>query len=212
MLPAYFYHVVLQIVIGFCALLAHNLTFADVYTCKDETGRAHVSDRPIPECARVRMHVESNNGTNPRDILPPVTPEQRKKIEEEKARQKQQALDLEQKKKEERRLMARFNSEQDIEVMRKKSLEVTTEKIRNTNEQIKLIRQLIAELNDEKLKQQKNATAPTNAVDSRIHELNATLQKTLAQNQINESELASINAQFDATLIQFREITQSKTK
>ena len=193
------------------SLLAGHMLYAgvaqaEVYTCKDASGKVFVSDRPIPECASRAMSVRKENGSGLRDIPPPPTAEERKKAELEKQRQQQEAIAEEQRKKEERYLSARYRSEADIETMRQKSLDVNREKMKAGNEQIKMIQQLIANINNEQKNRSKNSSSNTSSVDGRIKELNNSLKETAALNATYQAEQTRINSEYDATLKQYRDI------
>ena len=187
-------------------LLYAGMAQAEVYTCKDASGKVFVSDRPIPECATRSMSVRKENGSGLRDIPPPPTAEERKKAEAEKQRLQQEAVIEEQRKKEERYLHARYRNEDDIEAMRQKSLDVIREKIKAGNEQMKMIQQLIADINHEqKIRSQKSGTN-TSSIDGRIKELNSSLKETAALNATYQAEQTRINSEYDATLKQYRDI------
>ncbi|MDE2430004.1 MAG: hypothetical protein KGM99_14865, partial [Burkholderiales bacterium] len=172
---------------------------------KDASGKAFVSDRPIPECANRAMRVRKENGSEQRVIPPPLTAEEKQKLDKEKEEQKQAAILEEKKKREERYLLARYHDESDIETMRQKSLTVAKEKIRAGNEQIKLINQLMAELLTEQQKPNKTS-ADSHLITARLTELNASLKKAMALNALYEEEQKTINSQFDETIKQYRAI------
>ena len=121
-----------------CALFNRNV-YADIYTCKDTAGRTLTSDRPIPECADRAMFVRQHPAQSQREIPRTKTAEERRKADEELAKQKIAEQLEDQRKREELYLLANFKNESDIEFTRRKALDVVNEKIRVGSEQLKAV-------------------------------------------------------------------------
>jgi hypothetical protein len=78
---------------AFCVLLAAGCWTASsqaqsIYACKDESGRALTSDRPIPECAKRPMRELTSSGVTKYELPPPLTHEQirQKLVDDERLR------------------------------------------------------------------------------------------------------------------------------
>ena len=179
---------------------------AEIYSCKDATGRVITSDRPIPECADRAVTVRKNVGQAPKEIPRPLTPEERRKAQAEEARQKELAIAEEERQKQERYLLTHYRSEDDIERDRKEKLNSVKEKIRIGNEQIQFVTKLLTDLDAEKLRRPQASPAESASFDNRANALRNSIKKTQDNNYAAETEQAKINAQFDAILKQYREI------
>lgn len=183
---------------------------AEIYSCKDATGRVITSDRPIPECADRAVTVRKNVGQAPKEIPRPLTPEERRKAQAEEARQKELAIAEEERQKQERYLLTHYRSEDDIERDRKEKLNSVKEKIRIGNEQIQFVTKLLTDLDAEKLRRPQASPAESASFDNRANALRNSIKKTQDNNYAAETEQAKINAQFDAILKQYREIVQER--
>ena len=183
---------------------------AEIYSCKDATGRVITSDRPIPECADRAVTVRKNVGQTAKEIPRPLTPEERRKAQAEEARQKELAIAEEERQKQERYLLTHYRSEDDIERDRKEKLNSVKEKIRIGNEQIQFVTKLLTDLDAEKLRRPQASPAESASFDNRANALKNSIKKTQDSNYAAETEQAKINAQFDAILKQYREIVQER--
>lgn len=179
---------------------------AEIYSCKDATGRVITSDRPIPECADRAVTVRKNVGQAAKEIPRPLTPEERRKAQAEEARQKELAIAEEERQKQERYLLTHYRNEDDIERDRKEKLNSVKEKIRIGNEQIQFVTKLLTDLEAEKLRRPQASPAESASFDNRANALRNSIKKTQDSNYAAETEQAKINAQFDAILKQYREI------
>lgn len=201
-------------VLVFCSALAvwHHAAVAEIYSCRDASGRLITSDRPIPECADRALTVRKNVGQVAREIPRPLTPEERKKALQEEEKRKQEILAEEEQRKHERYLLAHYRNEDDLERDRKEKLAAVREKIRIGNEQIQFLNKLLRELEAER--QQKSNISPSEAsfYENRASSLKASLQRNQTLNQSYEAELGKINEQFDTVLQQYREIIASKKR
>lgn len=189
-----------------------NVASAEIYTCKDPSGQLLTSDRPIPECAERAMIVRKNNWQNPREIPRPMTAEEKKKFLLEQEKKKAEELQEEQRKKEELYLLANYKSENDIEVMRKRSVEVLQEKIRIGNEQMQGINQLLVELQTEQKNSGKKTDAEHADLRYRANQLALSIKNSKLLNAQYEAELVRLNAQFDETLKKYREVVKNRKK
>jgi hypothetical protein len=185
---------------------------AELYSCKDAAGHLLTSDRPIPECANRAVKVLRNNGLFQREIPAPPTEEDKRKAQIELERKKNEELLEEARLKEERYLLAHYGSEKDIELMRNRSLEVLKERIRLGKEQISMISQILAQLQVEQQNNTKKSSTESAALQHRANEMERSIKKTKAINDSYEVEMVRINAQYDQTLKNYREIVSSKKK
>lgn len=158
------------------------------------------------------MMVRKNNGQNPREIPRPMTAEEKKKFLLEQEKKKNEELLEEQRKKDELYLLANFKSESDIEVMRKRTVEVLQEKIRIGNEQMAVINQLLVELQAEQQSLGKKSDAEHADLRFRANQLALSIKNSKLLNAKYEAELIRLHAQFDETLKNYREVIKNRRK
>jgi SpoVK/Ycf46/Vps4 family AAA+-type ATPase len=190
--------------------LTPSFSYAELYTCKDATGRVITSDRPIPECAERAVKVLRNNGQFQREIPAPPTEEDKRKAQIEQEKQKNDLRAEEIKQKEERYLQAHYSSEKDIELMRSRSLDELRERIRLGKEQMTMVSQILAQLQAEQQNNTKRSATEVSALQHRASEMERSIKKTKSINDAYEAELVRINAQYDETLKRYREIMNKK--
>lgn len=176
---------------------------AQIYMCKDASGRTLTSDRPIPECADRVTRELGRDGIIRREIPPPLTPAQRreKKLEEDKA--KAAALALEEQKQSDRLMLARYANEKDIDASRKRSLYLVQEQIKREMKELALAeKNLKAAQADMQKKKPAPAEAKHKVEDAEQVVLNG--RKAIEE---HEAEIKKINDKYDQTLQRYREIT-----
>jgi hypothetical protein len=192
----------------FLSLLHSACAHAGVfYMCKDAAGRTLTSDRPIPECADRTIREYGSNGVLKREIVPPLTAEQKREKAAEAQRRKAELAAVEEQKRSDRALLARYRSEDDIAQARQR-------------EGAPLIEQL-GQQKDELAVAEKEWQAIRTAVDTQREKGNvpqmmqtkhvqALENVRVRKNAVRDSEaiLARINAKYDAVLQRYRDIAQ----
>lgn len=106
---------------------------AQIYTCKDASGRTLSADRPIQECANRPMREISRDGWVRREIPAPLTAEQKRQLELQQEQRKAQEAALEEQRQFDRVLMMRYSSEAGIEAARKRDVQVMQDQILESN-------------------------------------------------------------------------------
>jgi hypothetical protein len=185
---------------------------AEIYTCKDATGRTITSDRPIPECADRAMFVRQSPSQSPRELPRPKTADERRKAEAELEKQKVADQLEEQRKREELYLLANFKSENDIEMTRQKFLEVVNEKIRVGSEQMKAIDHLLDELQAEQRSGTTKTPAENANLQNRANQLVLSIKNSRESVARYEVEKQFINSQYDDILKRYRDIVLKRKK
>ncbi|MCU6433416.1 DUF4124 domain-containing protein [Undibacterium sp. Jales W-56] len=193
---------------GFVLSSAH----AEIYTCKDATGRTLTSDNPIPECANRAMYVRKSVTQSARELPRPLTPEERRKADAEEEKQKKEAQLEDQRKKDELYLLSNFKNESDIEVARQRSIANLKEKIRANNEQLKDIALIQAELRSEQQHGAKKSVEENMNLQRRANQLASAILSARASNDKYEAEQVHINTQYDDILKRYREVVQKRKK
>jgi hypothetical protein len=104
----------IALLVGFGLLLPALSTQAQIYSCKDASGKVISSDRPIPECARADMRVLNADGSVKQVIPAPMSAEQRARAAEEQKRADDARRAAEEQKRRDRALLQAYKTEQDL--------------------------------------------------------------------------------------------------
>jgi hypothetical protein len=103
---------------------------AQIYVCKDASGRTITADRPIAECANRSMRELDRNGVTRREIPPPLTPQQRREHEALEEKRRVEAAAVEEQRLYDRALTTRYRNEADIAVARQRAIELLDDQMR----------------------------------------------------------------------------------
>ncbi len=192
----------------FLSIFIASGAHAKIFMCKDASGRTLTSDRPIPECADRAVREYGNNGIVKRDIAAPLTAEQKREKQLQEDRKKAERAAVEEQKKSDRALAARYRSEKDIVLARKRETGIVNEQIARQKKSL-----VVAD------KDWKDAQAAVEAQRKRgvvsaglqyKHDRAEQSVRDLRGNlQESEIELAQVHAKYDLTLQRFREITKT---
>ena len=180
---------------------------AEIYKCKDASGRTITADRPIMECADRAMRQLDANGLTRREIAAPLTPEQKRARDalEEKRRLEKAAAD--QQRQYDNALMTRYRNEDDIALARKRAIDLL-------NDQMKVdTTALVRENRDMKTAQAvvAGAKAPVPAGDRRhLQDAVRAVESRLESVTQRLAEIDRTHQKFDLALKRFREIAAAK--
>jgi membrane-associated HD superfamily phosphohydrolase len=181
-----------------------------IYMCKDESGRTLTSDRPIPECEGRAIREFDKGGMVKRDIPPPLTPEQKRQQQIEEEKRKAEAAAIEERKREDRAIRARYHNESEVEAARKQAVDAIQEQIKRDKATLanaeKQQKQAHAEGDSYK---QKNSPLPA-GVKQRVEDADQAVDAAGKSLRDHEAEIGQINSKFDATLKRFRELMAEK--
>lgn len=188
------------------ALLWSGAAHAEIYLCKDASGRTLTADRPIPECSNRTLQVLGRNGLVKREIAAPLTPEQKRQQQVEQEKRNAALAAAEEQKRQDRALLARYRSQDDIELARRRTLG-------QLQESLKLDRALLAEA-QKRLQTaraegdlyKKPAVMPA-VLQRRIDDNLQSVADSKKQISERQAEIAQHNAKFDQTLQRYRELT-----
>lgn len=190
---------------GTCALAALPLLAqAEIYICKDASGKTLTSDRPIMECQDRKTRVLGKNGLTAREIAPPLTEEQkRQKAADDEKRKAAQALADEQKR-QDRALLARYSKEEDIEIARKRALESVTEQVKREEASIAISEKNLQKARAEAAAQPKGKVPAI--LQRKIDDLGQEISESKKLIAERQEEANQINARFDQAVKRFREL------
>lgn len=192
-------------IVGMCIACLPMLARADIYRCKNAAGQLLNSDRPIPECSHTTVQVYDNKGVLKKTIGPPLSAEEKKRIEQELEAKKAQQLAEKERKKEERFLRAHYKSEADIEAARKKLLDGVAERKRLALEQLSSLNQTIKQLEHEQ-QASSSATSGYSSLKARADEISKLIVKNQASIRAHDQEAVRINQEYDQTLKRYRTV------
>jgi hypothetical protein len=193
---------------AFCILPAS----AQIYMCKDASGRTLTSDRPIPECSNREMREMGKDGVTRRVIAAPLTAEEKRKRTQEEEKKKAEATALEEQRKSDRALMARFSSEKTIEDARRRALEIAEDAIKREKVSMDATEKQLAQFQkDAEGYTKRKAKVPAN-LQGKIDDATRAIEDSNKQIKERQDELVEINAKFDVYLKRYREIQTASAK
>ena len=109
---------------------------AQIIMCKDAAGKTYSSDRPIMECADRPIREFGKSGVLRREIPAPLTAEQKRQKQLDEEKRKAEEAALADQRQADRAILARYGKESDIEVARKRTLEITQEQLKRQTEEL----------------------------------------------------------------------------
>jgi hypothetical protein len=194
----------------FCLALLPGWSQAQIFTCKDASGRMLSADRPIPECANRPMREMSRDGWVRREIQAPLTAEQKRQLQLLDEQRKAQDAALEEQRQFDRVLMMRYGSEASIETARRREVLLLEEKLQESTRLITDAERRSVEVRAETELHKKNNPLPAGLLQKR--DLAEQAIRTEKQNITHlEAAIVQTNVRYDATLKRFRELTAPNT-
>lgn len=187
--------------------LVHWSVHAQIYMCKDASGRTLTSDRPIPECADRSMRELDKQGRTRREIKPPMSAEEKRQLQLEEERRKAEEAAADERRREDRLLKARYRNEADVELARKRALEVVEEQARRERSSLAAAEKQQRKTQSEIDALKKKNVPVSKALQQRLDEDTNAVDSAMKKIQEYDAETAQINARFDATLRRYRELT-----
>lgn len=119
------------------------------YKCVDTRGLTLIGETPPEGCANVVMYEVTNTGKVLRRIDPTPTPEQLKKIEADRERQKEQDRIAAERKRKDLALVNTYSSEHEIEVARDRNIEPIQARIKSAEERIEVDKKRQAQIEEQ---------------------------------------------------------------
>jgi len=181
------------LVIAACAAVPAH---ADIYLCKDASGRTFTSDRPIPQCADRDVRQYFNDGVLKKDIPAPLTEEQQQALLAQQQARKAAQEAAERRRREDQALLSRYRNEDDIAVARRRDTAPLADQVRMQKRQL-----AEAEQAWHALKKKSDADGGPDTGDAAQRVLDA---RTLLQNA--QAELAAMNAKYDDILARWQQL------
>lgn len=188
-------------------LLAHWSAQAQIYMCKDASGRTITSDRPLPECAGRAVREYDRKGTPRRDIPAPLTSEQKREVQLQEEKRRLEELAAEEQRRNDRAMRFRYRNEAEIEVARKRAVEAVQEQIKREMGVLASVekRRQGAQAEVDSYRK-KNEAAPADLQRS-LNDAERAARESKKMIADHEAEIVSINAKHDETLKRYRVIS-----
>jgi hypothetical protein len=186
-----------------------GLAGAQIYVCKDASGRTMTADQPIPECATRAMRELSSTGVLRREIPAPLTVAQREQQQRDNARLQAEAEASLELRRRDAAILERFRSEAEIEAARKRAVADVNEKIRLERSTLTLADSQLKNALAEVSRHTRNKVVPPHLA----HRLEQAQNAVIAEQnlmQAHQRELLKTDVWFDDTLKRYRELTGSE--
>jgi chromosome segregation ATPase len=198
---------VIAVMCGLCALLAVPSAHAQIYQCRDASGRTITSDRVVPECADRSVREYSRSGVLKREIPAPLSAGEKRKLEQQEAQRKAEADERERQRRADFAMLERYRSVDEIEMARQRAL-------RFVHDQIERERAALTEAEKQWTQAQAKLAsfngkgiAPPATLSHQVETLASRLDEGHRRLSEYQNEAARINASFDRTVARFNELT-----
>jgi len=188
-------------------LIAHYGAQAQIFVCKDATGRTVSADRPIPECANRPVRELSRTGVTVREIEPPPTPEQKRQLQLLAEQRKVEEAAAAEQRKSDQLLRLRYYSENDIGLARQRALGILQEQMKNDVAMLALAEKQLQTVQGEIESQRKKNPALTPVAQRKLDDANDAVKSAQRNKNEREAEIQKTNLRFDETLKRYRELT-----
>lgn len=192
-----------RVLVAACLLLPFAAS-AQIYVCKDASGRTLTSDRPIPECANRAVRELDSSGLVRREISAPLTPQQKQERELLQERQRIDAATLDEQRLYDRALMTRYRNETDIASARQRALDLLNDQMRIDTT---ALAQEAKELKAAQVHAVPGAKKTGSAAERRLEEAINTVESRLNSIEQRTADIARTNSKFDQVLKRFRDLT-----
>jgi hypothetical protein len=180
---------------------------AQIFICKDDSGRTLTSDRPIPECANRPVRELNKAGVFKREILPPASAEELRLKKEAEEKRKAEEENASEQRRRNAALLQTYSNEQQIMLERQRTLSqlqnnlhiALTEK--NSADQKRKVAQTEA---DDMLK--KGSRVP-GALKIRIDDATRIMQMEQKNADAYEADIEKEKTKYDDILNRYRIVT-----
>ncbi|HEX4599627.1 MAG TPA: hypothetical protein VH278_17700 [Burkholderiaceae bacterium] len=178
--------------------------WSQLYVCTTPGGRTLTGDTPPNDCQNVVIRELNHDGSIKRVIEPPLTPEQKKKHDEDEKKRHQRETQAQEQLRKDRALLETYASEDEIEASRDRTLASRQTLIDRSNQQLKEFKLDRKRLDDESefyVKRQLPDKLKRAVEDNTA--LQAQQLKTIEDIR---ADMQRINERYDAELQRFREL------
>ena len=167
---------------------------AQIFVCKDASGRTLTSDQPIPECANRAMRELDRSGLVRREIAAPLTAQQKQEREAQQERQRRDAAALDEQRLYDRALMTRYRNEADIANARRHALDLLGDQMRIDTQ---ALMQEAKELKAAQVHAVPGVKKTGSSAERRLEEATNTVESRLNAIEQRTADIARTNTKFD---------------
>ncbi len=181
-----------------------NFAKAEIFSCKDETGRVITSDRPIPECGKRDLRILREDGVTKGVLAAPLTDEQRRQREIELEAKRQKANQDRERLSRDRALVAAFPDLPTLEAQRKRQIQDIQVEIDAAKKRI-LLKEPDLKTARAELEFYKGKKPPGNVT----HKIELAASAILVEDELiraKQQEVITVNTKFDSDARRLREL------
>ncbi len=177
---------------------------AQLYVCTTQAGRTLTGDLPPADCWNVPIRELNRDGSVRRVIEPPLTPEQKKKREQDDKKRHALEMAAQEQLRKDRALLETYASEDEIEASRDRTLASRQALIDRANQQLKEFKMDRKRLDDETEFYSKRQMP--DKLKRAIEDNTALQSQQLKAIDDIRADMQRINERYDAELQRFREL------
>ncbi len=196
-----------------CCLAAaglwHGLLVAQsggIYACVDAKGRKLTSDRPIPECIDREQRELGPSGSVRRTIAPTLTAQERSLLEAQQRQLQDEANKLQEQKRRDKVLLARFPNREAHDKVRADSLVQINELIKSAQGEVAQVLKQRKQLDQEMEFYKRDPVKVPMALKRQYESNDASLALQQSYIKEQEAEKNRVNARFDAELVKLNQL------
>lgn len=202
-------HLIIKTTVLLSIMSVQSGAHAQIYVCKDSSGRTITSDRYIPECSNKTVRVLDRTGVKRGEIQPPLTAEQKREKELLEEKHKAMLAAAEEQRQSDRALRMRYQNESEIELDRQRTVSAVQDQVKREKAALALVEKRLEEIQTEAAPYKKKGTVPPAALQRRLDEAEQAAKEQAKAVKGREEEAALLNAKYDQTLKRFREISMA---
>jgi Domain of unknown function (DUF4124) len=188
------------------ACLAAPAAWSQIYTCVDASGRKITSDRPITECLNKDQKELNASGTVKRVVRPSMTADEQKAMEQKQKEEAQEQARLEEERRKNRALLARYPNKTAHDGERANALAQVDDVIKAAQKRIGELADQRKKINEEMEFYKKDPSKAPGSLKRQIedNEKSAAVQRRFIGDQEEEKKRA--NLRFDEELDRLRKL------
>ena len=184
---------------------------AEVFSCKDKSGKLYTSDQLIPECADQPVQVYKNSGMLEQEIPAPMTPQQRREAEIAAEQQQKSSEKKEAQKKEDHYLRVHFSRQEEIDDRRKEELDIIKLRVLEEAQIATIATKALQTVKVDQLrlsnKSGKSAEIQLENLNNKADDLEERIQSASQAIIDYHNQEIGTNQKFDRYILRFRELT-----
>ena len=200
----------IQVLGTLCLLAFAQSVSAQIYTCKDASGKTLTSDRPLPECQGREGRVLSKTGTTVKNIDAPLTDEQKAARDAEEEKKKESAVLRGEQLRKDKALLSTYQNIDDLESKRQRALLQVEREMRESEKRMAVLSKNEQD-NKQELEFYKRKPMPAE-LKRRVDENEGALRAEKLLLASKKDEIVQVNQKFDDDKKRYAELTSGPAK